>query len=609
MILHAAASADGRHLAVRRGAAVTLRSLEPGAIGDRVAEAPLPADDGALAFVAGRLVDVAPAGHRTLVTALSLPKLGGAQTIEVPGSTRLVGAGPRHLLLGGGPVAHVVLGHQQLGFAPMRVPGTIDWAVGLGEAQFLVGGSRGVEVWDAAARRPASKLHLTLPPGVRAVGLASQRANLWVTTGRAELLVIRVSDGKTTRLPLPAPPEAPYGHPESSWIVAELAGAPTAINLITGASEALPTATGQVRAIAPRGAGALLVQVGADGAIDVWELGAAPADAPPPPGGLRLDVTPGAAPPRAAPAPRADQVRLHPDAVVELIAEPDPEAPLRELAARLRRRWLDLVVDDWLRGTIDREPALAPLVAEAGAIAAPAAPRVTRLRVRGRGRDAATIALDAPEALARAGRMLGALARAASAVDARDDDARRVFDAIWRAGLTAPAEPPAFEGQLEPGQVAGLGGATLLANLDGAHVLVDPRLPPTPPGAPVPSPAVADLPALAAIVLTGADLDPATLALLDKDVPVYAAAPHPLLAALGFARVAPLDAAPFRLPEVPRLPPGRATAPIEDGWRWILDPPATWLVPREPPRLPAIEAYDVYRIGEGPDGWLTPRVG
>ncbi len=114
-------------------------------------------------------------------------------------------------------------------------------------------------------------------------------------------------------------------------------------------------------------------------------------------------------------------------------------------------------------------------------------------------------------------------------------------------------EQPATPGTLGPGVVAHLGHATLLANLGGAHVLVDPWFPPASAGDVQPPPAIAELPPLAGIFITHHHWDHVhvdTLLQLPKSVPIYVPAQQPaaimrprtehLLAYLGFTQITTL---------------------------------------------------------------------
>lgn len=126
--------------------------------------------------------------------------------------------------------------------------------------------------------------------------------------------------------------------------------------------------------------------------------------------------------------------------------------------------------------------------------------------------------------------------------------AQLVLD-LQRAGLLGAA-PPLPPLDVPPGTVTHLGHATLLANLGGRYVLVDPFLPPASQLDTLRPPALAELPPLSAILITHHHWDHVhleTLFKLSKRVPVYlprqvqdrALVPRTerLLAYLGFTQV------------------------------------------------------------------------
>src|SRR5687768_15848626 len=263
MTLDPAASADGRHLVVRRGATVRLYTAE----GERLAEAELPAPEGHVAFAGGRLLDVAGA----VVTTFALPKLTRVSTLELPAPAPLLAITGRHLLLAARPAWVVHVGVEAVTYAPLRLDLPIDWAVGIDDEKVIIHGGRGTEVWSAITRRPEHKLKITVPEIV-AHGVATQRSNLWLATRRAELLIMRVSDGKASRLPLPTPVTRAVGHPQSSWVVADLGEETYGINLVTGQCDRMPAAPGGVRALIARGTSAIVAQV-TDEELELWEIG------------------------------------------------------------------------------------------------------------------------------------------------------------------------------------------------------------------------------------------------------------------------------------------------------------------------------------------------
>lgn len=148
---------------------------------------------------------------------------------------------------------------------------------------------------------------------------------------------------------------------------------------------------------------------------------------------------------------------------------------------------------------------------------------------------------DAP--LAAFGRALGGLAHG---LDTGELQARLALEppeialaceALQRAGQITDRREPTL--QLGPGEIAHLGHATLLANLDGEYVLIDPWLPPASRDDRAAPLAVSALPKLAAVLISHHHFDhlhPETLLRLDKAIPIYVPAQPadgPLLARSG----------------------------------------------------------------------------
>jgi len=574
-----AASTDGKHLAVRRDSTASLYTLDGGLL----AEASLVTLEGTVVFVGGMLIDHAVRGDLSILTAFSLPRLKVVASIEIPFTTKLLADNERHLLIASGDNAHIVhLQPTTMTYAPMRVASVATWAVGIPDDQFLVSSNRGLEVWDTASRRPEQKSRMTLPGKLTAVGIAGQRRSLWsARAGSAELTVVRVSDGKVHLIALPAVPSSAIGHPHSSWLVVGLDGASHAVNLVTAACERLPGTRAAAAAVLPRGAGAVVALIDDAGELAVWEIGATE----PTPGstGLQLDLGANAAPAKAPPTTVSAPAKppkvttaseaammLAPELGVVLHGGPGDREPatvgrfvargvergLAAVAAQVRLAWRDLITEDWLtesprpreearahlvaiaRSAVLAEPGLAGAVVDERGVqlrgpllAEQAAAPWTRLAIGPR------FELElGGDALAETGRALGSLATAPAQLRA----------ALEEAGVIVPRVSPAFERQLDPGTLATLGGFTVLANLGGVHVLVDPVLRGGASADGVPLPAVIDLPALGGVLLTSDDpaaLDVATLLALDKAVPIYAPPAStsgrikPLLEALGFTSV------------------------------------------------------------------------
>lgn len=263
---------------------------------------------------------------------------------------------------------------------------------------------------------------------------------------------------------------------------------------------------------------------------------------------------------------------------IALFVPPDRLAPLERLAADLRDAWLRMlgaaqsrgrtleldvaerVLSDLARERHARDPELAAIVDldEDPLRLTPRGPLVAdslqypieELRFH-RDRSAPdALHFRAPAAaLPELGRALGLLGRGAAPEELAGlgPDARRLVASLLLEGLCSAETPPAMA--TPPGTALHLGHATLLANLGGAHILVDPWLPPASRADAEPPPAASALPPLAAIFLSHHHwdhLNPETLLKLDKGTPIYvprqpaiALAPQSarLLAAFGFSDV------------------------------------------------------------------------
>lgn len=278
-------SGDGKWIAARSGDQLTLHL----ASGKEEARTTLTAG-GRLLLVGDDVVDVAIAAGRTTITTLALPTLKLRSTIEIPGEAEVRAVSKDSVLLARGKdalILRVVAGTT--GFAPMMGGAAPAWAAGLADDQFLAPGARGLEIWDGATRRIAQRVRFEVDRVPRHAGVATAGANLWLCDHRPQVTVVRISDGKVQRIGLTAPADAAVGHLRSSWLLVELAGAPHAINLVTGSVDALPCTPGAPRAVVPRGAAATVVEV-AEAEVRLWEIGA---PAPTPSSGpLRLSLEP-----------------------------------------------------------------------------------------------------------------------------------------------------------------------------------------------------------------------------------------------------------------------------------------------------------------------------
>ena len=224
-----AASPDGTQVAVIRGGEIMLVATATLTV---VARAAAPSHERAIAFCGRTLLVHSVEGVRTVLTVLGLPKLEVVSQLEVDGATRLLAASQQYALIDRPDSAFIVhCTPQTAAVAPLRLPVTVSWAIGLEAGRFLIWSPRGSEVWDASSRRPTSRIALALSHDTRDIGVVGQYHWLWVLTGDQRLQASRLSDGRIVLLPVAAPIEDPIGHPIPSWLVADVGGEATAINV------------------------------------------------------------------------------------------------------------------------------------------------------------------------------------------------------------------------------------------------------------------------------------------------------------------------------------------------------------------------------------------
>jgi hypothetical protein len=252
-------STDARWLAVRSGAEVTLHDC--GANVKEVGRARI-VEGGTLMLIGGDLFDHVITGDRTIITTLAPPKLTVRSTIEIPGAALPRAVSPGCALLTRGAEALVLrVTGGKTAWAPILGVQTPPWVVGLEDDTFLAQGPKDLEVWDGKTRRALRRVHFQLERAAIAAGVGAAGVHLWLTDERPQLTTVRISDGKTGAIKLSAPPERPFGHLHSAWVIADLAGVPHAINLVTGAIGAMPCQAGTPRALIPRGTGATITEV------------------------------------------------------------------------------------------------------------------------------------------------------------------------------------------------------------------------------------------------------------------------------------------------------------------------------------------------------------
>ena len=262
----AAASVDGHHVAITRAGELSLYSVEPFV---EIARTQLAACT-ALAFVGRQLL--AYDGARVVV--YSIQKLAITAQVELP-SARLLATSQHYALFARDELVVASCTSEGTTIAPMRTPGTGERAVGLENARFLIWSKKGhAEIWDAASRLPSARVALELPPDTIDVGTTGKHRSVWIATAGGDLMVSRLSDGKTTVAPLPRPPEHITSHPGSAWLVLDFDGEPHAVNSVLRTWRRFDIPAGRGRTLVPATGSHAYVIVDEGDAVARYEIGA-----------------------------------------------------------------------------------------------------------------------------------------------------------------------------------------------------------------------------------------------------------------------------------------------------------------------------------------------
>lgn len=262
----AAASVDGHYVAITRAGELSLYTVEPFV---EIARAPISGST-ALAFVGRQLF----LHHETRAVVHSIQKLAITAQLDV-GAARLLATSQHYALLARDELVVANCTNEVTTLAPMRTPGSAERAVGLETARFLTWPAKGpAEMWDASSRLPMARVGLELPPDAIDVGTTGKHRSVWIATAGGDLIVSRLSDGKTTVAPLPRPPQRIASHPASAWLVLDFDGEPHAVNTVLRTWQRLEIPAGRARALVPSVGSQAYVIVDEGDAVVRYEIGA-----------------------------------------------------------------------------------------------------------------------------------------------------------------------------------------------------------------------------------------------------------------------------------------------------------------------------------------------
>jgi hypothetical protein len=276
-----------------------------------------------------------------------------------PDDPRLLAtAGPTALFARADEAFLLVLVDGTLSVGELRPPATFTRAVGVDDDQLVTFGPRGTELWMPSQRRPTARLGLTVPPDITSMGVTLRSSALWMTGPQPMIHTARLSDGRMTTLRLDGFPTRVTGCAGSSYLLAELAGRPVAINLALRQLEPLDPGPGTIigqavgadrvaRVVVRLGDRVVATALGADGAIAtaLAEPAPAPAAVGPLPPGPRPDTGVIATPPRPGTSAARPAVRTvgaeaapasAPVASASVASAPSATAPRRQRVGRQR---------------------------------------------------------------------------------------------------------------------------------------------------------------------------------------------------------------------------------------------------------------------------------
>ncbi|MDQ3339195.1 MAG: hypothetical protein M4D80_28875 [Myxococcota bacterium] len=242
----AAASVDGLYVAIVREGELSLYTVEPFA---EIARAQLAShEERTIAFV-GRQILVF---DTTRLTVFSMQRLALTAQLELDPPARLLATSHHYALLARNGLVIASCTNEGAALAPTRTPGVAERVVGLDNSRFLVWGKKGPgEIWDATTRLPTARVGLELPVDTTDVGATGKHRSIWIATAGGDLLVSRLSDGKTTVAPLPRPAQHIVSHPSSAWLVLDFDGEPHAVNSVLRTWQRLDIPAGRARTLAP----------------------------------------------------------------------------------------------------------------------------------------------------------------------------------------------------------------------------------------------------------------------------------------------------------------------------------------------------------------------
>ncbi|MEZ4359592.1 MAG: hypothetical protein R3B48_05380 [Kofleriaceae bacterium] len=263
MTLTVASSPDGQWCAVRRGRQIAWYALGGEEVGECVARTELPDPSSELILLGPPTMAVilTRAGDTTVAQLALPPTFERVAEISLPGrwSSAAV-TGTRAALVSEDARSCSVLraAGRSLTAQALDPGGLVDRVLGMERSQLAVLTTKKLELWDAVAGRPLTRLQLQLPPPPRTIGVAA--GHWWVVRGdRPQILLLRLSDGRPFQHEIGEPVRAVVSHAASPWLVVVTERGLLRLSCFAHALVAIDVPPAESYGIAPAGDEAMLL--------------------------------------------------------------------------------------------------------------------------------------------------------------------------------------------------------------------------------------------------------------------------------------------------------------------------------------------------------------
>lgn len=269
MTLSLLTSPDGQWCAVRRGKQTAWYPLTGEALDEPAARVELPDAASELVLLGPATATAATlmaltitrAGETTALGLLQSPRFERIAELGVAGRWRPAAiTGSRAALVAEDARSCTVVRAAGRSLVAQLIDpaGLIDHVLPMDRQQLAIATNRKLELWDAVALRPLTRLQLQLPPPPRVVGVAA--GHWWVLRPeQQQILLLRLSDGRPFLHAIGAPIRAVVSHPASPWLVVVTSHGLLRLSCFAHAVAELEAPAAEAYAISPSGDEAILL--------------------------------------------------------------------------------------------------------------------------------------------------------------------------------------------------------------------------------------------------------------------------------------------------------------------------------------------------------------